>query len=365
MRPSSAIATLRYLASLNLPPAMTQSTVSLLLRDVVPSDTSTILWFDQDCNLRDLYSNHLCPRDLGHRFTSHYLNRQEMDAYVPHGQFLRGKSRFDLLHSRANFQKTMFYDEFAQPMGFGRIARLAIRRAGVPVGAIWLTRATGDRDFSKRELIALLEAGAYAEHVLVAGSDDTPCDTANGEKGLLISDLNGVVQYVTEGTEGLLHLAAGMPRDAIVLSIARYEWARPLLSHLAQRIATLENGQKADVPLMVVHNTSGSYSLRASRMRGPAGEISNLISVQITRHIPLILRLLELPQVRALPSREKQACLLLLEGRSTREIALRMGVSNNAIVQHIRSLYNRLDIHRREDLLAALTQGNCRNDSMP
>lgn len=365
MKPSSAIATLRYLASLSLPPAMTQSTVSLLLRDVVPTETSTILWFDQDCNLRDLYSNHLCPRDLGHRFTSHYLNQQEISAYIPHSQFLRGKSRFDLLHSRANFQKTAFYDEFAQPMGFGRIARLAIRRAGVPLAAIWLTRTTGDRDFSKRELVSLLEAITYAEHILAAGSDDTPCDTANGETGLLISDLNGIVQYVAEGTEGLLHLAAGMPRDASVLSIACYEWARSLLLQLGQRIVALENGQKANVPLIVVHNASGSYSLRACRMRDSIGEASNLISVQITRQVPLILRLLELSQVRALPSREKQVCLLLLEGQSTREIALRMGVSSNAIVQHVRSLYNRLCIHRREDMLAALIRGSCLNDSAP
>jgi len=365
MKPSSAIATLRYLASLNLPPAMTQSTVSLLLRDVVPSETCTILWFDQGCNLRDLHSNHLCPREIGLRFTSHFLNQHEKDAYIPHDQFFRENSRLDLLHRRSNFQDTAFYDEFAQPMGFGRIARLAIRRSGVPVAAIWLTRTAGDSDFSKRELVYLLEATSYAEHILVGGSNDTPCDTLSGESGQLIADHKGIVQYVAEGAEGLLHLAAGKPRDTTVLSVGCYDWARFLLLRLGRRIVALEMGQKADVPMIVVHNTSGSYILRACRLRDAIGKASNLISVQITRQIPLKLRLLELPQVRALPSREKQTCLLLLEGKSTREIALVMGVSSNAIVQHVRSLYNRLSVHSREDMLLALTQGGERYQAHP
>jgi DNA-binding CsgD family transcriptional regulator len=58
--------------------------------------------------------------------------------------------------------------------------------------------------------------------------------------------------------------------------------------------------------------------------------------------------------VRALPRREKQVCLMLAEGEAPQIIAKQMGISSNAVIQHVRSIYSRLNINRREELLNAL-----------
>lgn len=355
MKPSSALATLHQLASMRLPGRMTQGTLSLLMREIVPAETFTILWFDADCNARDIYSNHLCPRELGNRFITDYFNAREEEAYEPHRKFMRGAHRYDLLHQRAAYRQTALYREFAEPMGFGPVIRFAVRSGGGPVAAVWMTRPAGDKEFSTRELNRLADAAAYVEHILVGDREHVECDTWSGEHGWLIADTDGVVQHFADGTEVLLHMAADVPRSGASLSDSCYEWARPLLRRLAVQVGMLEGGRAAGVPTLSVTNSSGHYTLHARRLQAAAAGTPNLVGVQIRRRVPLALRALESPHVQALPFREKQACLMLLQGLTSREIASRMGISVNGVVQHVRTLYRRLQIHRREELLAALT----------
>jgi DNA-binding NarL/FixJ family response regulator len=150
-------------------------------------------------------------------------------------------------------------------------------------------------------------------------------------------------------------MAADVPRSRAILSVSCYEWAKPLLRRLAARVDALEAGCASGTPVLSVANASGQYSLQAHRLQVAAGGTSNLIGVQIMRRVPLALRALESPRVRALPFREKQACLMLLQGLTIRGIASRMGISENGVAQHVRTLYRRLRIHRREELLTALT----------
>ena len=354
MKASAALATLRHLASIRLPAKMTLPTVSLLMREIVPAETFTVLWLDEDCNLHDVYSNHLCPREIGSRFTSEYLNAREDEVYPTHRKFMRGGSRCDLLHARPGYRNTAFFAEFAQPMGFGRVARFAVRNADQPVAAVWVTRAVGDREFARRELERALLAASYIEHILAGGSDDVVCDVPSGDSGWLIANLDGKVQFFAEGTEALLHMAAGVPRNQATLSTPCYEWSQPLLKRLASGVTALSGERGHEIPVLAVRNSSGRYSLRAYRLHDSAGAHSGLIGVQIARQVPLSVRLLESPAVRALPPREKQVCLLLIEGLATEHIAAKMGISTHGVVQHIRSLYNRLGIHRREELFPAL-----------
>ena len=124
-------------------------------------------------------------------------------------------------------------------------------------------------------------------------------------------------------------------------------------------MTALSGERGVEIPLLAVRNSSGRYDLRAYRLHGSSERAhSDLIGVQIARQVPLSIRLLESPAVRALPPREKQVCLLLVEGLTTPHIASKMGISTHGVVQHGRSLYNRLGIHRREDLLPALIPMN-------
>ncbi len=355
VKPSAALASLRHLASLGLPPQMAVPTLSLLIGDLLPISNFTIGWFDEDCELRDMYSNQLAPAEIGQRIVSEYLNAREAEAYTPHRAFMQSTSRCDLPHTEPNYYRTSFFDEIARPMDFGVMARFAVRDEGRPVAVLWLTRPVGDRDFSKRELLRMFEAVSYVEHVLLGAEQEAESESSveRDERGWLVADEHGSVQYLAEGTEALLHRAASIPRNGATMS-RPYEWVRPMLRELARRVAALESGRRAATPSMTIRNGSGHYVLRAHRLDALTNRAENHVGVQISCRIPLALRLLESPRVRALPPREKQVCLSLALGRTASEIATAMGVSAHAVVQHVRSLYARFGVHRREELLPAL-----------
>jgi len=150
-------------------------------------------------------------------------------------------------------------------------------------------------------------------------------------------------------------MAANVPRSGAILSAPCYKWAKPLLRRLATRLSALEAGRASGVPALWLNNDSGRYELRAHRLEPGTGGASNLVGVQIQRRVPLVLRALESPVAHTLPLREKQACLMLIQGLTVSAIASRMGISANGVAQHVRSLYRRLQLHCREDLIRAMT----------
>lgn len=356
MKPSSAIASIYHLASLGLPAKMTQASLPLLLADIFAYDTLTILWLDESCNLVDAASNHLCPRDLGDLFVANLLNQREVEAYQTHRAFMQDSSSHDLLHKQvARYSDTEFYGNFAQPMDFHFISRFALRNAGNPLAAIWATRPQGTNDFSNQDIRQIVELLPCLEQILAVNSTviDGKSTTPSGEQGWLLVDSDGSVSHLATGTAALLHLAANVPRNSSSLSDDCYAWARPILKRLLDQLARLESQSKVALPSATIINQSGHYIFRAYRMEHVTGH-RKTFGVQITRHVPIGLRLLASPMVRALPRREKQVCLMLAEGEAPQNIAKRMGISSNAVIQHIRSIYGRLNINRREELLNAL-----------
>lgn len=58
----------------------------------------------------------------------------------------------------------------------------------------------------------------------------------------------------------------------------------------------------------------GRFVIRVWRLMAVAGSSPDLYTVSIRRYIPTALRLMQNPEVQALPAREKQVCLLLAQG---------------------------------------------------
>jgi DNA-binding CsgD family transcriptional regulator len=73
----------------------------------------------------------------------------------------------------------------------------------------------------------------------------------------------------------------------------------------------------------------------------------------VPRALALQRRVEDLP----LTGREKQLCLLLTHNRSRQDLADSMGVSTGTIITHQSSIYAKLGVHSRAELLAALLPG--------
>ena len=64
-----------------------------------------------------------------------------------------------------------------------------------------------------------------------------------------------------------------------------------------------------------------------------------------------------IPENVGISAREAQIMLLFAQGRSANWIAEDLVISKNTVRSHIRSIYTKLDVHSRKELLEKLAQG--------
>ena len=57
-----------------------------------------------------------------------------------------------------------------------------------------------------------------------------------------------------------------------------------------------------------------------------------------------------------LSTKQKEVCLLLTEGPSYQHLAERLGVRPNTIIDHVRKIYDKLDVRSHHELLSKLAQ---------
>lgn len=59
-----------------------------------------------------------------------------------------------------------------------------------------------------------------------------------------------------------------------------------------------------------------------------------------------------------LSAKQKEVCLLLTEGASYQTLAERLGVRPNTVIDHVRKIYDKLDVRSHRELLSKLAQGS-------
>ena len=83
-------------------------------------------------------------------------------------------------------------------------------------------------------------------------------------------------------------------------------------------------------------------------------EPSGMIGVNIELHEPQLLRLLRALQQFQLPPVQREVALLIAEGLSNEEIGIHLHIKLTTVKDHVRRIFVKLDIARREDLLSKL-----------
>jgi DNA-binding CsgD family transcriptional regulator len=102
----------------------------------------------------------------------------------------------------------------------------------------------------------------------------------------------------------------------------------------------------------------GEFILRAYWLGSTDGaEQTRHIGITIERRVPRALALRRRVEDLPLTGREKQLCLLLAHARSRQDLADAMGVSTGTVITHQSSIYAKLGVHSRAELLAALLPG--------
>jgi len=104
----------------------------------------------------------------------------------------------------------------------------------------------------------------------------------------------------------------------------------------------------AAVPRELIHDTGwGRFVVRAFRMTDPRGRRADQVALLIRREEPLSLSLVRGTGVAALSPQQREVALLIVEGKSNREIADELGLSFNTASSHVKQVYARLEVNER------------------
>ena len=78
------------------------------------------------------------------------------------------------------------------------------------------------------------------------------------------------------------------------------------------------------------------------------------IAVRIQRQEPTLLKFVDALSSLGLSPKQREVALGLAKGSSNREIAAAMGVSINTVAYHIKQLFQQLDTHDRQQMIAKI-----------
>lgn len=360
MKSSTALATLRELGELDLPGKTLLPLLNETLREAVGFDSACFSWTDGECNVVD--TNFLSGKELeeaAFRYYQAYANTKEKEYIKSLRELMLSGSSFDSSEEYgSNYLNSPLYNEVNNPAGMHHFMRIPVMDGMNPVGCMAIGRPQGSKKFSDREKEFVRQASSLISHLLCKRSDSLPeGEEESGECGMLIGNMQGNVDHFDMNGLRLLCLATQTPyyRGSADMD---FKWAKPVIMNLISQLKkpTSLHG----TPFISLRNDSGIYQIRAWKLYRSASQQADRINIQISRMIPRKLWFFQSPLLRELPPKEKRVCLLLLHGLPVKGIEKALGISPHGVNYHLRNLYARLGISRREELYPLII-GSIRN----
>jgi DNA-binding CsgD family transcriptional regulator len=233
------------------------------------------------------------------------------------------------------------WDEILRPAGIGDVAIVACRDAHGCWGWIELYRDSSDRAFTEEELL-LLEGIAPSVGSALRGHAMQPADgkLEAGPPGTLVLDRDLRPVSWTTGARAWI--------DTLPSAQLFAGWG--MLPSVVYPTAVLARSGSGDARALVQAVDGRWVTIEAAALEGEReGEVAvNLRSATAAETFDLLCR------VYALSQRERQLVSLLVAGLDTRAIAERLSISPHTVQDHLKSVFMKIGIHSRRELLARL-----------
>jgi DNA-binding CsgD family transcriptional regulator len=220
-----------------------------------------------------------------------------------------------------------------------------------PQGVLNLFRSKQQKPFDADEQALFLRLLPYLSHALQAPDNQSIQYSENGASGLLIMDVEGNIQYQSHAAKLLLNLACnpvftldGLAEMALLAKLAQ----------LCRNLGGIFQGKDAVPPSWNYSNGRGCFVFRAYWLDKQHTESGGLIGMTIEHQEPLTLKILRTMRNLPLSPAQKEVAILLVQGNSNEKIGQHLHIKLTTVKDHIRKIFVKLDIDRREDFLPKL-----------
>jgi DNA-binding CsgD family transcriptional regulator len=337
------------LADQTLEPIELIAEVATRLRRVVPYDGAGWTTTDPETLMPTALLSEGAPDEIALRLLDEELRTPDMNKFVDLAVAERPVATLRV-STQGRLELSPRHRSVHEPLGLGDELRAACRVGDATWGGVCMSRADDAGDFTSEEVRYVEEIAAQLGRGLRRSLARPPSDLdleSIRTPGMLVMDEHWRVESSTgEAQRWLSRLAASdggfdLPCSVVAVAIqaqvlAECEGrARP-----ARARVRLSTGGWLLVHAAVLHDADGSPT-RTGVMFEPA-ERSQLT--------PLLLRLYGLSE------REREVTELLLNGRSTDEVAARLFLSRHTVRDHVKAIFRKVGVASRPELTAALSQ---------
>lgn len=349
-----ARAHLRQLCCLGLDSEIIMPDVLKALHGVIEHHSSIFVWFDEHGQPCNLYSDIFVP-DIINLYFNEYQNLQSPDAPDLVHIAQRGKLAGNYRQMSKAFYATDMYNMICRPCEQHFLLDGVIRSDGRTLGVIVLYREKSQGAFSGGDEADLKALLPYFEHALnQEQKQDTLEFSDSGMTGMIVATPDGHISHINADAREMLFWASqGVLRPGSCV-VDPTESLPSQVKRLCDRLRDVFCSRDSPPPVLQVRGRYGQVTSRAYWMDDVRGLDEKLVAITLTwqkpKQLVLMNRLRQLP----LSAKQKEVCLLLGMGRSAQETALQLGISNTTYKDHLRKIYQKLDINRRDELLLRL-----------
>ena len=346
------MARLRQVCCLRLASCIVMPQILNELHQIVMADQMNFAWCDPLGNIVNAYFEK--PDAAVFDYLKHNHQRFQEDAGMSFRQALlfgkiTGNFRWPF---KPGFEFTQSHERLFAAMGLEHSLDGVVRDSEAPLGQVFLLRRKGEPPFSDEDGENLAQCLPYIAHAISHQGKSPDSFVESGHAGLLVFDAAGHLQSQSlQARELCLYALAGdaSARWEAGIGISEMENA---LHALFDRVKHAFSDEKlhTELPAWTVANQWGEFQLRAYMLLESCSQ-SPSYGVILKKKMPVEVWLLQ--KIRSVPlsNKQREVCFFLARGVDTGEIAKLLGITQTTLKEHIKMVYRKLGICKREDLL--------------
>lgn len=346
---------LASLANLRLPSHLYVAAFLEEMHHVLDSDSNTYIWIDKQCNVVRLYNEHHSKQFL--QAFHHFLSTADNIALVKLQSWITQLNQPQTLDSTtpSTIATELLYQDTFISAGFETNLCLPVLSAdGLEKNGLLIChRKTKAKSFSNKEIrqaqqiSTQLGIGVNSRNTSINGHLET------WKEGIFILNNTGIVHGLCQAAENILSCAN--QKDGV----------RPLESHSANDFANgtlhqqlllrqLSSKQPRNDGVLSSHNQWGHFSYHSFHVSDEIGHRQPQWCINIKWHVPFQLIIFQNVKHVELTPRQESVALLYSLGWDPKDIARHLNISFYTVKEHIKNIFNKLEVHSRHNLVHTL-----------
>jgi len=307
----------------------------------MPFNAMSIVWFDPATGLPvDKWFDTSLTGRAGSRLAEIEVHEADLSCFR---QLAASGRRADRLSQATggNLDRSRRYRERLRPYGLGDELRAVCVGDSGMLGASVMYRERGAPNFTAREVNLLRSLTGGAEEVQrVMLKRDLSVDAGDRDRGLLLLDDEDGIEMADASAAAWLDELRGTGRQLPLVVTA-----------VAGRARAIESGRCAAAATARVRTASGRWVLVRGSVLCNGTRSRTAVTLEAAR-APELAGLIA--EVYGLTARERRVTELVAQGLSSAAIAARLYLSTYTVTDHLKAIFEKLDVSSRGELVARL-----------